>query len=105
MDLIESEMTKHITFLSSQMTQLYNQATSTVHEKRLSQLSSSKDIFNKTAPYYKQRLASCGYNENLTYLQQGENTENIENIRKNRKWNIIWFNPTYRKLLKTNIGK
>ena len=34
-------------------------------EKRLSQLSSSKDIFYKTAPYYEQRLTSCGYNENL----------------------------------------
>ena len=45
------------------------------------------------ALYYEQRLTSCGYNENLTYLQQGENIENIENIRKNRKWNIIWFNP------------
>ena len=31
-------------------------------EKRLSQLSSSKDIFYETAPYYEQRLASCGYN-------------------------------------------
>ena len=28
-------------------------------EKRLSQLSSSKDIFYKTAPYYEQRLVSC----------------------------------------------
>ena len=52
-------------------------------EKRLSQLSSSKDIFYETAPYYEQRLASCGYNEKLTYQQQGENIENIENIRKN----------------------
>ena len=34
-------------------------------EKRLSQLSSSKDIFCETAPYYEQRLASCGYNEKL----------------------------------------
>ena len=52
-------------------------------EKRLSQLSSSKDIFYETAQYYEQRLASCGYNEKLTYQQQGENIENIENIRKN----------------------
>ena len=74
-------------------------------EKRLSQLSSSKDIFYETAPYYEQRLASCGYNEKLTYQQQGENIENIKNIRKNRKRNIIWFNPPYSKSLKTNIGK
>ena len=74
-------------------------------EKCLSQLSPSKDIFYKTAPYYEQRLASCGYNEKLTYQQQGENIENIKNIRKNRKHNIIWFNPPYSKSLKTNINK
>ena len=45
-------------------------------EKRLPQLSSSKDIFYETAPYYQQLLASCGYNEKLTYQQQGENFEN-----------------------------
>ena len=72
-------------------------------EKRLSQLSSSKDIFYKTTPYYEQRLASCGYNEKLTYQQQGENNENNKNIGKNRKRNIIWFNPLYSKTLKTNI--
>ena len=64
-------------------------------EKRLSQLSPSKDIFYEMTPYYEQRLASCGYNEKLTYQQQGENNENNKNIGKNRKRNIIWFNPPY----------
>ena len=58
-------------------------------EKRLSQLSSSKDIFYETTPYYEQRLASCGYNEKLTYQQKGENNENNKNFGKNRKRNII----------------
>ena len=58
-------------------------------EKHLSQLSSSNNIFYKTAPYYEQRLTSCGYNEKLTYQQQGEKNKNI---RKNQKCNIIWFN-------------
>ena len=74
-------------------------------EKPLSQLSSSKDIFYETTPYYDQRLASCGYNEKLTYQQQGENNENNKNIGKNRKRNIIRFKPPYSKSLKTNIGK
>ena len=73
-------------------------------EKRLSQLSSSKDIFYETTQYYEQRLASCGYNEKLTYQQQGQNIKNIKNIRKNRKHNIIWFSPPYNKSLKTNTG-
>ena len=75
-------------------------------EKPFSQLSSSsKDIFSETAPYYEQRLASCGYKEKLTYQQHGENIENIKNIKKNRKHNITWFNPPCSKSLKTNIGK
>ena len=61
--------------------------------------------FYKTAQYYEQRPASCGYNEKLTYQQQGENIGNIKNMRKNRKRNIVWFNPPYNKSLKTNIGK
>ena len=38
-------------------------------ENRLSQLLLSKDILYETTPYYEQRLASCGYNEKLTYQQ------------------------------------
>ena len=74
-------------------------------KKFLSQLSSSKEIFYETTPYYKQRLTSCGYNEKLTYQQQGEKIEKNKNIMKNRKHNIIWFNPPYSKSLKTDIGK
>ena len=51
-------------------------------EKRLSQLSSSKDIFYETTLYYGQCLASCGYKEKLTYEQQGKNIENNKNIGK-----------------------
>ena len=46
-------------------------------EKRLPQLSSSKDIFYWIAPYYEQRLGSCRYNEKLTYQQQGENNKTL----------------------------
>ena len=46
--------------------------------------------------------ANCECNRRLNYQQQGENDENIG---KNRKRNIIWFNPSYSKLWKTNIGK
>ena len=70
-------------------------------EKCLSKLS-SKDIFYETTSFYEHRLASCGYNEKLTYKQQGENNKNTG---KNRKRNIIWLNPRYCKSLKTNIGK
>ena len=71
-------------------------------EKDLSQLSSSKDIFHKTTPYYEQRLTSYGYNEKLPYQLQGENNENNKNNEKNWKSNI-WFNPPYSKSLKQTL--
>ena len=36
-------------------------------EKRLSSLSSSKEIFEEAAPYYEQYLSNCGYKEKLNY--------------------------------------
>ena len=48
---------------------------------------------------------AVGTMENLNYQQQGENIENNKYIMKNRKRNIIWFNPPCSKSLKTNIGK
>ena len=36
-------------------------------EKRLSSLSSSKEIFKETAPYYEQHLSNCGYKKKLNY--------------------------------------
>ena len=64
-----------------------------------------ENIRHKTTPYYRQHFASCAYNEKLTYQQRGETIKNIKNIGKNRKRNIIWFNPTCSKSLKANIGK
>ena len=61
-------------------------------EKHLSKLSSSNDIFFKTAQYYEQRLASCEYNKKLSYQQQGENDENFG---KNLKHNIILYVLTH----------
>ena len=52
-------------------------------EKRLSKLSSSKDIFYETTPYYEKRFASCGCDKKLTYQHQGEKIENNKNIGKN----------------------
>ena len=36
-------------------------------EKRLSSLSSSKEIFEETAPYYEKYLSNCQYREKLNY--------------------------------------
>ena len=68
--------------------------------KRLSRLSSTKEIFENSKDYYEQRLRQCGYNEKLNYTE-----ENNKINKKSRKRNILWFNPTYSKSVKTNIGK
>ena len=71
-------------------------------EKRLSSLSSSKEIFEETVPYYEQQLSNCGYKEKLNY--RDPTPQNLITKRK-RQRNILWFNPPYSKTVKTKIGK
>ena len=68
-------------------------------EKRLSRLSSTKEILENSKDCYEQRLRQCRYNEKLNYRE--ENKIN----KKSRKRNILWFNLPHSKLVKTNIGK
>ena len=70
-------------------------------EKRLSILSSSKDIFQESAIYYEKCLKISGYKTKLQYQQPKENNQN----KKKRKRNIIWFNPPYSKSIKSNIER
>ena len=70
-------------------------------EKRLSSLSSSKEIFEETGPYYEQQLSNCGYKEKLNY--RDPTPQNLITKRK-RQRNILWFNPPYSKTVKTKIG-
>ena len=71
-------------------------------EKRLSSLSSSKEIFEETAPYYEQYLLNCGYKEKLNY--RDPTSLSLITKRKQQR-NILWFNPPYSKTVKIKIGK
>ena len=71
-------------------------------EKRLSSLSSSKEIFEEAAPYYEQCLSNCRYKQKLNY--RDPTSPNIITKRK-RQRNILWFNSPYSKTVKTKIGK
>ena len=71
-------------------------------EKRLSSLSSSKEIFEETGPYYEKYLSNCGYRERLNYSDL--TCPNLITKRK-RQRSISWFNPPYSKIVKTKIGK
>ena len=55
-------------------------------EKRLSSLSSSKEIFKETAPYYEQHLSNCGYKEKLNYRDP---TPQSLTTKRKRQRNIL----------------
>lgn len=70
--------------------------------KRLSNISSSEQIFKDTIPPYQEALQKSGYNYKLKYDPQ-DSTEKHNKKRRNR--NITWFNPPFSESVATNIGK
>ena len=58
--------------------------------KRLSTLSSSKEIFDNEIPIYTDALRHAGYNQQLQYKAEPSNPSVPRRRRK-----IIWFNPPY----------
>ncbi len=66
--------------------------------KRLAELSSDEECFNKAKPLYQEALNKSGYNYNLS-------CNNSQQPRKNRPRNITWFNPPFSKIVETNVGE
>ena len=58
-------------------------------EKRISDLSATKEIFDNSKDYYEESLKKSGYDGRLTYTPHQPNMGR----RRNRQRNIIWFNP------------
>ena len=73
--------------------------------KRISDLSSSENIFHDAIPVYKEALRKSGFTSDLVYTPKhfDHNNNNEENKKRRRK--IIWFNPPFSKSVKSNIGK
>ena len=71
--------------------------------KRLSDLSSNEEIFEKTKPAYRDALNKSGFQEKLSYTSA--QNKNDKNGNKQRKRKTIWYNPPYSANIKTNIGK
>ena len=70
--------------------------------KRLNQNSSSKKVFNKSKKEYEDALKESGFkNFELKFNPQKQQPK----TNKNRKRDIIWFNPPFNKSVTTNIGK
>ena len=70
--------------------------------KRLSDISSSEEIFNNAVPVYEEALKRSGFTEKLKYEKSDSNRESNEGKRRRE---IIWFNPPYSANVKTNIGQ
>lgn len=72
--------------------------------KRLSTISTNQTIFNAAKPQYQQALEKSGYDYQLKYKEEENNT--TQNPPENRrKRNVTWYNPPYSKNVKTNIGR
>ena len=65
--------------------------------KRVSDISCDSDHFNKAAPDYNTALKKSGFNENIKYSPS-------QPKQRNRKRQIIWFNPPSCMNVKTNVG-
>ena len=70
-------------------------------KSRLSSLSSSEEIFNDSVTPHQDALDKSGYKHKLKH----QANINTANNKKQRKRNIVWFNPPYSKNVKTNIEK
>ena len=68
--------------------------------KRLCELSSNEEVFNKAKPVYQQALNDAGYKYNLNYTQSP-----ASNSRNRHRRDIIWYNPPFSKSVTSNIGK
>ena len=74
--------------------------------RRISDISLSKELFDKAKPHYKSALKQSGHDEELIYNERKKPVIHIiQNSRKNRQRNIIWFNPPYSMNVQTNIGR
>ena len=66
---------------------------------RLSNLSSSKEMFEIESPPYEEALKNAGYKEKLVYTEEKEKESKRKRHRK-----VIWFNPPYSANVQTNVA-
>ena len=64
-------------------------------------------IFQEAVAPYQKAVQNSGYRHTRTYKrpENENNSTNISKIKRNRKRQIIWFNPAFNLKTKTKIGK
>ena len=71
-------------------------------ENRLNVISSDKMVFDECKDFYKECLKKSGYTQgNIEYHEKPKTAAS----KKNRRRNILWFNPPWSANVATNIGK
>jgi hypothetical protein len=70
-------------------------------ERRLSILSSNKEIFDAAAPPYQEAPEKAGYSHKLVY-QEKASTSTSRKRRRSKP--SIWFNPPWADNVQTNVG-
>ena len=96
----ENNQIKYINIESNHLPSIIKQLSFSI-ESRLSSLFSSEKIFSDSVIPYQDALDKSGCKHKLKYKT---NIDTVSN-KKQRKRNIISFNPPYCKNVKTNIGK
>ena len=72
--------------------------------KRLTSISSNKEVFDEAIPPYQKALDESGYAYKLTYNPQPTQTP-TRNRKRNRQRNITWYNPPWNSSVRTNLGR
>ena len=70
-------------------------------EKRIFTLSSNETIFNESKEIYQKVLEKSAYRQTLKYHPANEN---VSSSKRNKKGNVIWFNPPFSVNVKTKVG-
>ena len=70
--------------------------------KRLSEISSTEEIFNNAAPIYQKSLKDSGYNHTLKFDPKPKSSESKKRKKKRK---VIWFNPPYSTNVTTDVGR
>ena len=69
--------------------------------RRISDLSSTEEEFNKAKSFYENALKRSDHNFKLAFEQLAE----TKHPTRNRKRKILWYNPPFSRNVQTNIGK
>ena len=73
--------------------------------KRISTISSSKEIFESSKIEYENALKISGCKDRSVYENSSLNENDMNEKKKKKNRNIIWYNPQYSANVKTIFAK